>query len=505
MRRILHVAAWCLVLGVLFASFVEGARGGPVIIGTESIGFAEPDICFDQGTGEDTVPGGSAFDLYTATGPNAIGVDCTDGGTGTLLALFTLAATSDALGTNTAGASRVAYLEGSTCSTTDNCGAGGTIGGITSVEPVNDQSILQSHFRTSLPAGAISEFGMQWFNQSITLSMHGASVIAWPESSMGTEDSTWFDLQPTADFGGSSIDIGLNCNTGTVCNAASAASVSGLDSGEFLVLWQIQLGAGNGALSDLGAGNGRTLQVRVEQDGVDPHSVVGEGSVVRGEVGYQMRFGQHNFPVHMFGGFYVDTLTSGTHTWDFAMTKSESGDGDEAAVIPWVLGLKTSQFANFGWMSHSSRVDLTSASFTDSPFEVAEFGVGGAPVVVGVHTTVHINTLATMGTAFRLVRDGSTVLTPTGTATAGSVPIAAPNGEWDAAPDMSTGADPDNNTLPVTIYWVDDPGPGTYTYTFQSQRLGTGVGPGTVYWNTQTDGTGGFTGYMFVAEMSLRN
>lgn len=467
--------------------------------------YAEP----TQGTrygyatnsGEQTNPTASTAaadnDLYDGNGGTAVGVDLSDEGNDKYIVFSTFIADATAANTTTTRQQRVWVHEGATASTTDGGSSAGA-SAIAGQEPVNGYAFIQSYVRAGPFSSRDAEWGLQFNNQTANnLYVQAASIAAFQHSIFGnTENEYWFELQPTADFGGNIVDTD-DFNTDTDVST-SIASVSGLAPGEWLIFFTHAWGFHD----DLGAGNGMSLRSRFLADGVDVLGIQGSGGGSRSSKGYQWRLGQHNADSPRVTGFFVKEMTSGTHTFNYIVNKAESTQQGENAGDWWVYGIHKDRFENFRYKTVATRQEVAgNTNFVVSNFRIENYEVKEAPVFIAFHTTAHLSTTAAMGTQFMLRRDNTDLL-PSGTGTPGHVYPSYGN-SWDAAPDMSTAADSDNNTIPITIFWVDDPGPGTYTYQILSKRIGTGVG-GVTYWNTKDDGTSGFTGTLGVGELRLR-
>jgi len=145
-------------------------------------------------------------------------------------------------------------------------------------------------------------------------------------------------------------------------------------------------------------------------------------------------------------------------------------------------------FSRFTYKEHTSAITSTSSTFTNSPFEVTINSKDGTPIILMFSTSSHHT--GGGGNQWSITRN-DTAITPTATGAGATFGMTAPQNFADGT--NGTG-DSDNETMPVTLLWVDSsPVIGQNKYIIQYRRE-PNLAVNSI-WNCRDDGTSGFKGY----------
>ena len=215
--------------------------------------------------------------------------------------------------------------------------------------------------------------------------------------------------------------------------------------------------------------------------------------------GYQIHMPLNNF-WHLYSWqFRVMPLPTGrdltgsytTNIWDHTTNTGTQSEFDGTGFRIY-RPLAFNQFE-----SSESRVAVLSDSDTwaDSDFEVTVEANGTTPFWLGLSTSLH---QFEGQTRFRITRDG-TPITPEGT----DYPTWGQTNQVSFIGGTNGVGDTDNETLPFTLLWVDTPSAGPTTYKVQYRRNNGFTGAHNAIWNSRDDGSDGYIGTFFAAELSF--
>lgn len=208
--------------------------------------------------------------------------------------------------------------------------------------------------------------------------------------------------------------------------------------------------------------------------------------------GFQLRAPLDSFTGPYSMPFVVKRLQAKTYSWYTVCNRFQVTDSDEQLRNVGLLIFRTRMFSKFTSMEHTSAIVSNNANFAASPFTVTVNSDGQTPVVLMFSTSSHHT--GGGGSQWSITRNGTHIM-PTSTAAGFSFGATSPQNFADGA--NGTG-DSDNETLPITLLWVDDtPIAGNNVYTIQYRQaptLGAGI------WNCRDDGSSGFKGYFAAFE-----
>lgn len=186
-------------------------------------------------------------------------------------------------------------------------------------------------------------------------------------------------------------------------------------------------------------------------------------------------------------------LTGSTrfNIWDASRNTGSPTELDLSNPVIW----RTEQFSAFEFSESRVAVVTNSDSWADSAFELTIESDGTTPMYLAFSTSLH---QFEGQTRFRITRDG-TPISPDGTdyVTWGQsdqlTHIGGSNGSGDT----------DNDTIPFHFMWFDTPPAGARTYRIQYRRNSGFTGSNNAMWNCRDDGSDGFIGTFFAAEMAF--
>ena len=212
-----------------------------------------------------------------------------------------------------------------------------------------------------------------------------------------------------------------------------------------------------------------------------------------------------SIPVNNFCRMYacqfrvIDNLPTGRpltgsttfNIWDASRNTGTPTELDLSNPVIW----RTEQFSTFDHHESRTAVVTNSDTWAASDFECTIDCSGNDPVYLALSTSIH---QFEGQTRFRFTRDG-TPISPDGTdyVTFGQsdqlTHIGGSNGSGDT----------DNDTLPFHLFWFDNPTAGEHTYRVEYRRNSGFTGSNNAMWNCRDDGSSGFIGTFFAAEMSF--
>lgn len=445
-------------------------------------------------TNEITLAVSDAVTLYNDGAGTNLGFDLRDVNTGYFILVWNSGAIF-ATGGDVAGRQAADIREGDTAS---SVAAGGTLltnSNISHNAPSGPIDYLGGFWAPSRPSGLSSEFGFHFHDSTSTASrsrVHGATLLVLPSSSslfsgstLGKVNSTWSTANPGSItynnqvLGDEDQTITANFTVGTP--------------GTYLVLTRTRPTSGASACS---------LRWAHKIDNVDLWSVrtdTATAGATRTGRGFQVQFPSlPSAASPYFTSAQVVTLAGGSHTFAAVGNRHEVADGGESLSNNIVFVVNTGMFRQFKYAQvTATQTAPTSSSWAlHSAFTQSITIDGTAKLLLIFHTTAHENTSSGI-LGIRIKRDG-VVITPSGV-DAGSQPF--PRFSGYAVLNGTNGtADSDNNTLPYSIIWVDNPGAGTFTYTIESADQGT---TSSALWNTNDNGAAGFKGLFAIAELAF--
>jgi hypothetical protein len=250
-------------------------------------------------------------------------------------------------------------------------------------------------------------------------------------------------------------------------------------------------------------GDSRVLRWFYEFEGEDFTNVrtnTTTGGSTKNGRGYSWSVSEGNFTHGRFSQMRVMTLPTNRpltggftgNIWD--ASRNTVGVASEIDTQTLTL-IRTEALNKFEWMEDRNAVVVSSDTWTASNFEVTIDCNGTDPIWLGFSTSVH---QFAGQTRFRLTRDGT--------------PIMSDGADWMSYGQMdqltfiggSNGVgDTDNDTLPLGLWWVDNPSAGLRTYRVEYRRNNGFTGANNAIFNSRDDGSSGFIGTLFAAEMSF--
>ncbi len=384
--------------------------------------------------------------------------------------------------------------EGSTASTVNG---GGLVGSqMYLIDFDGDGSVCSTWINSSRPnSPSDSEFGLQ-ANATVNVrtQIYNASLMVvgsqvgggFTGSTIGPRDNTWaVQNAPTHNFN--------DQTTGdeTIDQTATVTVGSG---GTYLYV----------ALARQVPSSGQTSNLRwsYEIDGV-PLTNVRTDTATSGAVRTGRGFScQHtaspsksNLLVHQ--AMRVITLPAGGHEFKARLNRHE-GDTTPTEQMGRLHGqaFNTNIFSQFYRKERDTVLELSGTTLVTVPEWQIDITLDGtAKVWIGLATDSHGN--FGVSARYSIFRD-SIELINSGTGTFFDFP--SESGDGGADMDNPPTRDSDNNTLPVSIFWYDDPGPGTFRY---KVRASSNDPVKDCFGNANDNGEDGFVGTFFVAELKL--
>jgi hypothetical protein len=190
-------------------------------------------------------------------------------------------------------------------------------------------------------------------------------------------------------------------------------------------------------------------------------------------------------------------LDPGEHEFKVRLNRHE-GDGSITSQMQRLQGnvFNTNIFSQFFSKERNTVIELTGTTLVSVPeWSIDIVTDGTAKVWVGLGTDSHGGPGA--NARYSIFRNGVELI-DSGTGVFGEYPAESGDGNTDMT--IST-RDSDNVTVPVNIFWYDDPPKGTHRYTVKAScNEGGGV---TAFGNANDNGEDGFVGTFFVAELKL--
>lgn len=369
-----------------------------------------------------------------------------------------------------------------------------------------DKTMASAVFFHSRPAvGRQSEWGVNVQSAVIEadrVRISGGTLVILPSlpnsfagTTIGTEDNHWARALVS--------QISYNDQVGGDADQSNSANFTVGSSGEYLCFLYSRWNNGTTTTT-------HNLRFHWEVNGVDVFNVrtdVATSGAVKTGRGFQQFFPSDadlsSFRPYLFGAAVLN-LNAGSNTVTLFANRHESADpaNSEAIALTNILAIKTDRFKQVEKASVATvQASGVSNVFAEAPAFTKSITVDGqAKVLVILSTSVHYSSTADTS-AFQIKRNG-VLISPYDTSVFGgnSSPHLPSMFLGDASNGTAATGDSDNNTLPITIIVVDDPGPGTHTYTVESAVSGASAG----IWNADDNGTDGYNGMLALVELSLK-
>lgn len=211
---------------------------------------------------------------------------------------------------------------------------------------------------------------------------------------------------------------------------------------------------------------------------------------------YQHLFSPSKSHLVVHQAMRIVTLDAGEHEFKVRLNRHE-GDGSTTPQMQRLQGnvFNTNIFSQFYRRERDTVIEVTGTTLVPVPeWEIDIITDGTAKVWVGLGTDSH----GTPGSNARysIFRDGIELI-ESGTGVFGEFPAESGDGSTDMT--INT-RDSDNVTVPVNIFWYDDPPAGLHRYTVKASCNDTVE---TAFGNANDNGEDGFVGTFFVAELKL--
>ena len=379
----------------------------------------------------------------------------------------------------------------------------------TKMDPDDECGLIGSVFYNSRPSSAangVAEWAQFMGQESTnTNQQQGGCMIVLPAEnsidgttwsgtgSLGKRDLDWFVIG----FSGGRVDYDDTGDTDATSAMNAGLSIdSSRANDDWLVMWRHRFEKNGG----FPTGTERTLRGYFQLDGQDLFNIRTNNTTAGANKtgrGFQVHYGLQNFNGTMATPFVVQNLSVGEHTGTAVANMHEtiSSNGSQLDNLA-LLVLRTAAFKQFESIENTSAVTVTSDTWTDSNFTVTVEADGVSTFWIGFSTTVH---QFEGQVRFRIVRNTSTILTTEGT----DYPTWGKFATGSFTDGSDGVGDTDNDTLPFTMFWTDTPPAGTVSYKIQYRRNNGFTGANSAMFNTRDDGSDGFRGTLFAAELSL--
>jgi hypothetical protein len=376
---------------------------------------------------------------------------------------------------------------------------------LTGLDPDDEGGFMGTRVLTNRPSSAalgVAEWGMFIGTESSTgfHDAYGACFVALPSEqegaashagpTIGVRDTDWFVTGLSVVTYSDSADTDVTSTLNTSITIPESRSQD-----KWLTMCNLRVEKNGG----FPTGTARTLRYFIEVNGEDLFNVRTNnttGGANKTGRGFQLHFGLQNFNQFsacpfVIQNFPAGVLTSQTTANCHQAIGSNGSQLDNSAVTM----MRTAAFSQFEYLEDTTAVIVNSDTFQDSAFTVTVDADGTSSFLLGLSTTVH---QYTGQVRFEITRNG-TPITNNGT----DYPTL---GKWDtsAFTDGSNGTgDTDNDTLPFTMFWADTPPVGSTTYTVRYRRNSGFTGSNNAMFNTRDDGSSGYRGTFFAAELKL--
>jgi len=431
--------------------------------------------------------------LYSGGTGSVLGADLTDVASDYFLLMW-ITANVDFVGGDTGHYGHVCCREGAGASTVDATGTDATPFAPLVVGDADriDFDTLMS-IGTGPGGGRNSEWGVNMvLDDASRLYMNGASLFIAPAndasfvgSTLGMRDNTWDLALPTA--------IACNNQVGGDEDQTVTATLTLGHAGRHLLIVQNRL-----THSATGTAANASVRWYNTVNGSDPWNVRTNavGSTLTGR-GYHFGITRDptGSPRYEMCAFAVKNLAVGDTIVSTIGNRHESADTNEQISLNRFVAININMFSKFLYKELTTAQSTSSAIYADSSMQAITIAVDGtAKVALFFSTTIHTN--HSQYPLFRITRNGAAI-TPNGTDAGSNLYPTLLGSHAQYAP-SGLGATPDNETLPFSIMWIDDPGAGTHIYRVQVR-----AGISTCMWNTRDDGTDGYVGLFAAAELKF--
>ncbi len=268
---------------------------------------------------------------------------------------------------------------------------------------------------------------------------------------------------------------------------------------KWLVIWQF----GIEKRGSFPTADARALRADITFDGetfVNVRSNNTTGGSTKTGRGFQWSLPEHNFWHGFFHQYRVLELKPGVRSaqaianvHDHTTNTGTPSELDNLALRP----IRINSFNQFKYQEIKTGFTSSSDTWANSGFELTIEADGTTPILLGLSTSVH---QFEGQTRFRFTKDGSAFGAPDD----GTDFYSFGQSDQDTFIGGTNGSgDTDNDTLPVSLLWVDTPTAGEHTYRVQYRRNSGFTGANNAMWNTRDDGSDGFIGTFFLAELSF--
>jgi hypothetical protein len=439
----------------------------------------------------------SSTEIYNANGAAAaLGCDLADH-EGGYLVLFGINMMIEAT-TTTEGTVTPQCREGTTASTVS--GGGLTTSSSSMRTQDVDLGLMEVAYLPNRPAASrLSEWGIHGVSATIetnkanvvggTLVVLPAAAATFSGPNLGVQEDYWgFLNQGSLDY---------DTQVGADADQTFSGTITVPRTADYVCFWRSQTHSGATSAA-------RSLRFQMRIDGVDVFGVktgTATGGATRTGRGFQYQQIAGTNLVNVatyFTPVSLHTLAPGTHTVDWVINRHETTDNAEQLRNNICLWINTDVFKQFKTVNVAtvqtappSRADIEATAFAQS-ITVD----GNAKVLLILSTSSHSAT-NNDGPIIYFKRNGVII---SGQGVLAGSPDYPQTGLYAAANGTAGTADSDNNTYPVTVMWVDDPGVGTHTYTVWA---GSGASGTAGIWNANDNGASGFKGRFMIAELSL--